>query len=224
VPIGIADYPHENFPGTGRDQMPMRLHISTLLFLALSASALFMLRAEVSVFTSVSPTRPHPHSLKAFHARLMVCDRAMSLPLARLQPERQQMIEARRCGDLAKDVLADVPTHGFAHLIAARAAGVFRDDVAQLDHLRLSVAFAPFEGWIAERRFVLAANSAGFGEATLRADAATLLTTQSGAEMLSRYFFRRPGLREMITSTVDRAGQGEQQRFLNLMANIKNAR
>lgn len=204
--------------------MAMRLHISTLLYLALSASALFMLRSEVSAFSDGVGVRPRPYSLKAFHAGLMRCDRAMALPLARLQPYHKQLITAEQCALLAEDAIAVMPTHGFAHLIAARASGVIDDGVTRRAHLAQAAAHAPFEGWQAERRFVLAANSTGFGEATLQSDAATLLTTQSGAELLSRYFYRRPGLRELITSAVEQADRTEQQRFLNLLTNIKNTR
>ncbi len=221
-------HPNEDFPGTVCATMAIRLNISTLFYLALTASAVFMLRAEAGAFAGVGakgvidelPARPF--SLRAYHAVLMRCDRAMAVPLSRLQPENRQLTTARACGGFAEAAIAAVPTHGFAHLIAARAAGVANDGAAQSKHLARSIEFAPFEGWLAERRFVLAANTAGFGQQVLTPDAAVLLTTQSGAEMLSRYFFRRPGLRELITSALSQATQSDQQRFLNLLTNIEN--
>ena len=207
--------------------MAMRLNISTVLYLALVASTVFMLRAELPAFVgpgtraAIEELQDPPFSLRAHHAVLMRCDRAMAVPVSRLQPEIRQLTTAQACGRFADATLAAMPTHGFAHLIAARVTGVEGDVAAQSTHLARSVEFAPFEGWLTERRFVLVANTAGFGPQDLPPNVAALLTTQSGAEMLSRYFYRRPGLRGLITLAVGAATQADQQRFLNLLTKIE---
>lgn len=68
--------------------MAIRLNISTLFYLTLTAGAVFMLRAEVSAFAGagaqgVIDELPNPaFSVKAYHAVLMRCDRAMAVPLS----------------------------------------------------------------------------------------------------------------------------------------------
>ncbi|MGR3661534.1 MAG: hypothetical protein ACU0CA_10185 [Paracoccaceae bacterium] len=210
----------------------MRATLQTALFFALTASALFMLRAEVSAFSSVQtpdtgPVRyienlPDPaFSLKAAHRVLFACDVVMAVPLVGLQPQSRRKTTARVCGSFAAQVIAVMPGHGFAHLIAARAT----DDRAVRDgYLATSAQLAPFEGWQAERRFVFGANAGALDQQALRQDAATLLTTQSGAELLSRYYLRRRETQFPISTAVDQASAKDQQRFLNFLITGRAAR
>ena len=99
--------PKRGSSGAGYAAMAIRLNISTLFYLALTASAIFMLRAEVSAFAGagaqgvIVELPDSPFSMKAYHAVLMRCDRAMAVPLSRLQPENRQLTTARACGRFA---------------------------------------------------------------------------------------------------------------------------
>ena len=97
----------------------------------------------------------------------------------------------RRHTRLRRDWSSDVcssdlrmPTHGLAHFVAAQAAYHRADPRAAQSHLEKSVAFAGFEGWLAERRLALVVyrmpGDSLQASTTIKSDIATLLTTQSG--------------------------------------------
>ena len=178
------------------------------------------------VTVAVIPTRPL--SLPAFHDALTSCDRAMSLPLAALQPKIAQTKTADACSKLSRRAIALMPTHGFAHFVAAQAA-FYRDDRrAAQSHLEKSVEFARFEGWLAERRLALVVyqmpGDALSASATIKSDIATLLTTQSGAELLARYFLRRPASKTIISKVATTADASDQTRLVNILRKLQATR
>ena len=121
----------------------------------------------------------------------------------------------RACLDLARRVLRDAPSHGFAHFIAASAASA-RGAAAQMtDHLAASQAFAPYEGWLAERRFILIGQADPNVQARLLpAEVAALMTSQAGAERLVGAL--ASAQRDMILRQAERASPANRHRFVNI--------
>ena len=168
-----------------------------------------------------------PLSLQAFNDALMGCDSAMSAPIAALQPKAARTNTAAACADLSRRAIALMPTHGLAHFVAAQAAYHRGDPKAAQSHLEKSVQFARFEGWLAERRLALVIyrmpGEAVLASTTIKSDIATLLTTQSGAELLARYFLRRPASRALIGDVAATASASDQTRLTNLLGTLRAA-
>jgi hypothetical protein len=168
-----------------------------------------------------------PLSLPAFNYALIGCDRAISAPIAALQPKIARISIAAACADLARRTIARMPTHGLAHFVAAQAAYHRADPRAAQSHLEKSVAFAGFEGWLAERRLALVVyrmpGDSLQASTTIKSDIATLLTTQSGAELLARYFVRRPASRALIADVAATASARRQTRLTNILRALQAA-
>ncbi len=169
----FADWDHGDFPSRATvafDRTGFGCHRefrSSISLVAFSGLAAFVFAAEYNSFdrTHLSWSDApgvtgavfsvRPLSLPAFHDALMSCDRAMSVPLAALQREIARAATADACSDLSCSAIALMPTHGFAHFIAAQAAFHRNDQRGAQSHLEKSVDFARFEGWLAERRLAL---------------------------------------------------------------------
>lgn len=217
--------------------MSLRISLSSLSLVAFSGLAAFVFAAEFNAFdrthlsssdfpgVRVAVFSIRPMSLPAFHDALMSCDRAMSVPLAALQPEIARTATADACAKLSRRALALMPTYGFAHFVAAQAAFHRNEQQAAQSHLEKSVKFARFEGWLAERRLALVVyqipGDALLASATVKSDIATLLTTQSGAELLARYFLRRPASRTVISEVATTANESDQTRLLNILRKLQ---
>ncbi|MGR3343181.1 MAG: hypothetical protein ACU0DI_08165 [Paracoccaceae bacterium] len=217
--------------------MSPRIPLSSISLVAFSSLAVFVFAAEFKSFdrthlsssdtpgvtVTVIPTRPL--SLPAFHDALMSCDRAMSVPLAALQPEIARAATADACSELSRRAIALMPTYGFAHFVAAQAAFHRNEQRAAQFHLEKSVEFARFEGWLVERRLALVVfqmpGDALLASPTVKSDIATLLTTQSGAELLARYFLRRPVSRTIISEVAATADENDQTRLLNILKKLR---
>jgi len=149
----------------------------------------------------------------------------MSVPLAALQPEIAHTATADACSDLSRRAIALMPTYGFAHFVAALAAFHRNEQRGAQSHLEKSAEFARFEGWLAERRLALVVyqmpGDALLASTTVKSDIATLLTTQSGAELLARYFLRRPASRTIISEVATGADEKDQTRLLNILRKLQ---
>lgn len=212
---------------------PVQLHFSTVFFVGLATLAVILFWAEFTVGArpvarsgmdmvpiSVSD-RGRQYSLTSVHSLLMECDWLLSVRFAAFQPAVRRNGAATTCMDVALASIRSMPTHGFAQLIAARAAAISGDIPAARAHLAKSVRFAPFEGWLAERRFAFVLLDqpfpSGQNNPELRHDLEVMLTTQSGAELANRFFRSRPATRQLIRSGVEAAAARDRQRFLNLL-------
>lgn len=209
----------------------MRFRISTILLATFSGVAAVLLWVEFTSFnrlqSSAAPDRalavgePWARALssKAIQQTLLACDRSMSSPLSNFQTAADLQGTAATCADFASRVTGWQPTHGFAYLVAAQAAHI-RGARAQRDELlEKSRGFAPFEGWLVQRRVSLIINQRSADKSALDyqldADLSTLLTTQSGAELLAAYYLHRPDIRQLLASVTETATLRHQVRFMN---------
>ncbi len=217
--------------------MSPRIPLSSMSMIAFSGLALFVFAVEFKSFDrthlssfetpgmAANGIQIRPMSLQAFHDALMRCDRAMSTPVAALQPKTALAKTANNCSGLSRRAIALMPTHGFAHFVAAQAAFHRDDQLAAQSHLEKSAEFARFEGWLAERRLALVVHQTP-GDAlpastTIKSDVATLLTTQSGAELLASYFIRRPATRTLISNVAATADTNDQTRLVNILRKLQ---
>ena len=111
------------------------------------------------------------------------------------------------------------PTRSLSHLVAAQAAQANGDLTARDTSLIKSQAFAPYEGWLAERRIALLVNQRQSETVKdsdqFKADLSTLLQTQSGAELLSKIYLRQPSIRTSLARVAQNESLENQTRFLN---------
>ncbi len=167
------------------------------------------------------PTGIPTFSLAATQGALRRCATVLAPPLVNLRPAEQLRAFAKSCARLARRTTATMPTLGLAYYLAALVENFNANTAARDGLLARSARFAPSEGWLAERRFTL-----GMGlhlpdnaveNIQLMADTAILLTTQSGAELIADYYFRRPASRGFFADVASRAAQTNQKRLLNLL-------
>lgn len=155
-------------------------------------------------------------SLASRQNALFRCDRAMAEPGFALLGDLTRQATARACADLAVRVLRDAPSHGFAHFIASTAARAQHDTALVAAHLAASQRLAPFEGWLAERRFLMTLQTGPDAQRDLLpADVAALMTTQAGAEMLAAALSSPQ--RDIILMTAERSSPADRQRLLNIL-------
>ncbi|MBV1869046.1 MAG: hypothetical protein KUG69_14260 [Marinosulfonomonas sp.] len=146
------------------------------------------------------------------------CDFQLLERVSAFRTSRQRLAFAKTCASFARDTLNSIPTHGFAHFVSAAAARELGEHSQSLRNFRNSATNAPFEGWIAERRFVLAVNAEDpeLMDA-VQADISTLLSTQSGAELLALYYSHSVDLPARINRAFLSATRAQEQRFINLL-------
>ncbi len=206
----------------------MRLRLSEFLFLAFSALSAGMLTNELraGLATGHLGGVRTGLALATVERQLLACITALTPPVSRLRTGAELRTTSASCGDLAGRILATMPTHPSAYLVQALVSAQARDLAGRDRALTQSAAFSPFEGWLAQRRFALAvaapapdaqdsAPTAPAANPALGRDIATLLTTQSGAELLARYYVLRPGVRDVIAAQAKLASPHDQTRFLN---------
>ena len=218
----------------------MRLRMTTALFFGLALAGGWAVLAESRALPGPDGLPRGPGlGLKGTRAALLACTEALMPPRARLQPAAERARRSAVCGRIAGQVLRRMPSHGLAYLVQALAADSRGDTAERARALALSARFSPREGWLAEHRFLLAAQAgasaaagpAGDGGAGVRplpawigGDLDTLLTTQSGAELLARYLLRRPASRAAILAATDRAAPADRLRMRNILRSGKALR
>ena len=209
----------------------MRLNFSTLFLASISVLSAALLASELRTFSTSQTFFAQPGaisvharlqpaiSIRATHQTLSMWDRSMSSPMANYQSSAQLLATAANCADFASRVAGWMPTHGFAYLVAAQAAQIDGEHDNRARLLEKSRLFAPFEGWLAERRVGLIANQItpvpDVHPSPLSIDIATLLTTQSGAELLATIYLRRPRFRTLLAHVTAQASPQNQTRFMH---------
>lgn len=199
-------------------------------YIAISLCAVFVFIREFSILegsqpnslselqTPIDPRQSLALSLRATHATLQRCERALSPPGALIEQGQVLQGNARACQQIANRILSSTPGHSYAHFIVALSAYHLGQAGSMGTHLAQSTALAPFEGWLAQRRLSLA-----FGVADQQtfpstgSDIGTLLTTQAGAEFLARFYMHRPKIRGAIAQRLEQATASDQTRFINLL-------
>ncbi|MBV1903592.1 MAG: hypothetical protein KUG58_08160 [Marinosulfonomonas sp.] len=157
-------------------------------------------------------------SNRSIQLALRNCDVELLPSVSAFRTSRHRLATAQICSSIAYGALQKIPTHGFAHYISAASERELGNLSESLRSFRKSIKYAPFEGWIAERRFVHAVNS-GDTEVmdVLQPDLATLLSTQSGAELLAIYYGHPSDLPPRINRAFMSASPAQEQRFINLL-------
>lgn len=162
---------------------------------------------------------PISYSILSRQAALRTCSAALEPSVADLRPRHEKQALITHCNNLAQSILADAPTQSNAQFVAALAAFHSSDMDAMYRHLLASQSFGAHEGWLAERRFTLAANAQlGTIRYPLFRDIATLLSTKSGVILVSKYYRNRPELRPAIRQTAVLATYSDQRRLLNVLS------
>lgn len=162
-----------------------------------------------------------PYSLTGIDAALAVCLRATSGNDRLFQPKSQRQETALICGNLAGQVLDRMPSHGTAFLVAAQSAGRPENRAYFLEQ---SQRFAPSEGWLAERRIVLALQEDALDSRYAQKDLQLVLTTQGGAEFLAKLYLAQPETRDGLTAAVLSTPEPIRRRFVNQLSKQKAAR
>jgi len=209
--------------------MRMRLRTSTVALMCFTAVAAWATHVELRAFTQATDIARSDTanvefvpeiglSLLSTQVSLLSCDTAISPTFSAFRTTRQRQATAHNCASFAKAVLQLSPTHGFAHFIASASDHEIGDRSGRLLALRRSIQHAPFEGWIAERRFALAVRVRDLELLdAVEPDIRTLLSTQSGAELLARYYDQTPDLARRINQAFLSVSSHEEQRFINLL-------
>lgn len=206
----------------------MQINTTVILMLGFTAISVLIFGAEMGTFRQAQrlaqnqQVTPRVHfSLRATQKTLMACEKNMSPPRQFFMPAADLRFQALKCGKFAKNVIAEMPTHGLAYLVAAQAENHLNNMMSRDFFLEKSRSNAPFEGWIAERRFLLLAAPKNRGENTVNGigdrDIATLLTTQSGAELLAGFVIKRPETRPQILAVAASASPKNQDRLSNIL-------
>ena len=168
--------------------------------------------------TDVAATAPLGLALTTRHEALFRCDEAMAEPLFSMQGTIPRETTASYCWVLAQRVLRDAPSDGFAHFIAAASADVTGDADRMTYHLTAAQSYAPYEGWLAERRVLLVARSdPARWDSFLPADIAVLMTTQTGAELLADLLTADLPLRDAILAEAEQASTLDRQRLSHIL-------
>jgi hypothetical protein len=204
----------------------MQITVPSTVLAAFSGLSAILLVAEFSTQRSIQNgeithiDRPfYAISNRAIQQTLLACDHALSAPFVHLQPALRISKTASTCNNISARVLRWQPTRSLSHLVAAQAAQASGDLATRDSSLTQSQAFAPFEGWLAEHRIGLLVNQRQWiftkGTDQFKADLSTLLQTQSGAELLSKFYLRHPTIRTSLYAAAQNASLENQTRFLN---------
>lgn len=162
-----------------------------------------------------------PHSLTGTNASLAICLRATSESSSLFQPQGQRQKTALACSDLALRALERMPSHGAAYLVAAQSAQSRKNLIYFLEQ---SQRFAASEGWLAERRIVLAHNDDLLDSRFAEKDLQLVLTTQGGAEFLAKLYLAKPEIRTAVSRAVMATAEPVRRRFVNQVTQQKAAR
>ncbi len=202
----------------------MRITTTTVFLMAYCFICVAAGAIEVRAFSGRVPGRDATIglSLQSTGRQLRQCLDRLMPPLVSVLPDTERRRSAQTCARLASDATARMPTHGLAWLVRAAALQAMGKTAQARRLLAASARFAPFEGWLAERRFALAiASGTSSSLAPLKKDTATLLTTQTGAELLSHYYVQAPQTRRLIADMAGRASAQERTRLLNQLIRRK---
>jgi len=199
----------------------MRADKRHLLVLALAAYTAVSLLALLLESETVAPsTWPSaPLSLARISHQMAKCDASLQMPAVLLRPATSQRAIAKKCLKMARAVIVVAPTHAHAHLVAAQSLIVLDDPKSAKNELRRSQKAAPFEGWLAERRFIAAQFLASRFDLRklLTNESSALLTNQHGAETLAVAYLSRPTLRPTIEAAARKARPKDRVRLANLL-------
>ena len=133
---------------------------------------------------------------------------------------------ATLCQQSARQALARTPAWGLAHMTLARALAEAGDAAAAQDAMALSSVTAPREGWIAQKRILLAlelgSDLTPQTRANLANDIAVVASGAATLQWLARLYAARQGNRDMIAALIDAQPEDVQRRFLTYVRREMN--
>lgn len=165
---------------------------------------MFLRQSEESRVLALVRDRPTwPPSIRTGRAILLECERALLGDVGSFQPIANRTAIAANCDAVADTALKQNAAWSVANYIKALAGEhLQRPDISEA-YLRISQESAPFEGWLAERRFLMIVRL-GLPDnlgAVLDADISTMLDSASGRERLVTTYARRPELRDRVLAS-----------------------
>ena len=212
------------------------MRVSTVvapIFLVLSLFAAFLAMREYRVarmsqgsttdlFQTLAFTPPRRAlSLRADSVIFSACHRSLRSSLRQLQPAEVVNRIATYCLETAKSAATATPNSGQAHYTWALAAYQLEQPGIAAQHLARSQQVAPFESWLARRRFRLAVplqQELQDGATDLVAPEVTgLLQSPNGRDLLARYYVATPDLRDQITALAEDTNPEIQASLLGLI-------
>ena len=166
-------------------------------------------------------------SMRARIAVLRACDEGQRGLFGQVQSTPSRRAVAEECLALAERAIEQAPTFSLAHYVVARSRLRLGQTEAFNRALALSRRTGPAEGWIAQRRFQLAVSGNsqldGIGHATLAADAALLLRSPSGVDLVAHGFASTEAIRETILVEAETLPERDQRRFLSRLSDGRTA-
>lgn len=141
-----------------------------------------------------------PPSIRTGRDVLLACEGVLLGDLFPFQPATVQTSINARCSDLARDAIARSPDWSLAHYAAALTHHIDKQPEARNLALSRSQALAPFEAWLAARRFDLArSNLQNNGlDGVFEADIAVLLDSASGRTQIVSAYLNDATLRAQV--------------------------
>ncbi|WP_439103160.1 hypothetical protein [Celeribacter marinus] len=146
-----------------------------------------------------------PWSIRSQSALLEMCNDGLISPLSTAVARETYRHAATQCGAYAMRVIRTNPTWGLAWFTAARAAWASGDNVAAHDALARSTHLAPNEGWLAQKRVLLALDlpHSDAIAAGLEHDLTVLLSDKTTRAWLAELVAVHPTAHLSITSNID---------------------
>lgn len=130
---------------------------------------------------------------------------------------------AKRCLQLADEVLADMPVNGAAWLVKAESSLILGDVTAFRDSYRMSQRVSAHEGAIAQARFKLAEDNVTFLDdkslTTHFEDIAMLAASPAGSNFLAGWYIANPDNRDNVVKVLEGLPGAQQQQFLYRLRN-----
>ena len=144
---------------------------------------------------------------------------------ARAQPTARQAEFATRCRDIARAVVAEVPTFSAGWLALATASAKLGDLAGVSSGLVASQRTGADVHWLGERRVDLAVQHMDLlddtAKAAYRLDLASLFDSPGGAEVLATRYLGNPAEQAIILDVGETVPASLQRRFLNKVRELK---
>lgn len=217
-----------------------RFLLSAFASLGLSLVAAWLIGSEYRAFglTRAKGTQafsmiasgelPYSRSIAGQRGELVACEAALFGSVAVAQPAPAIRDVAFACLARADVALGATKSWALAHLVRSGALlRLGRGAEAGLPLIRSQQA-GPAEGWIAERRFVVALDATDLPpdarQHIFATDIVLLAGSVPGRVLLADRYLRRPDLGDVIISWVETAPITDQRRFLAAVADARGTR
>lgn len=145
---------------------------------------------------------------------------------AKVQPPSRQAEFAARCLDIARRIVAEVPTFSAGWLALATASAELQDVTGLTAGLVASQRTGADVHWLSEQRIALAAAHMDqlddTAKAAYRLDVASLFDSRGGAEILATRYLANPAEQETIIAIGETVPAGMQRRFLEKVRELKS--